>query len=82
MILDYIKKFGKALKKDIEKLLFEKLSDALSEKQKKNKIRNMLHLMAKKDKSIICYPKGTISEWHLLDEKNVTLDDRIDEKNG
>lgn len=36
----------------------------------------MLHLMAKNDQSIICFPKGNKSEWHLLDEKKRDLDER------
>jgi ATP-dependent DNA helicase RecG len=69
MIIEYIKKFGSANKADIEKLLTEKLSDVLTPMQKKNKIRNMLHLMAKRDKSIICHHKGSRSRWTILDEK-------------
>ena len=60
MIIEYLKKFGTATKSDIEKLLTEKLSDILTPMQKKNKIRNMLHLMAKKDKSIVCHRRGAL----------------------
>ena len=42
MITDYLKKFGKASRKDIDTLLWEKLSDALDEPQKINKISNLL----------------------------------------
>ena len=42
MILDYINEFGKGSRLDFEKILLDKLSDALDEKQKKNKIKNNL----------------------------------------
>lgn len=42
LILEYIGKFGKASRKEIETLILEKLSDALSAEQKYNKITNLL----------------------------------------
>jgi len=49
LIIDFIKKFGKANKTEIRDLLFEKLPAVLSEVQKENKIRNLLtNLKAKK----------------------------------
>ncbi len=42
MIVDFIRKFGKANKNDIRNLLFDKLSNVLSQEQKENKIRNIL----------------------------------------
>ena len=45
LIIDYLKEFGKAQKKDLMKLLFIKLPDALDEKQKENKMRNLLAAM-------------------------------------
>jgi ATP-dependent DNA helicase RecG len=69
MVLEYLKKFGTATKSDIENLLMEKLSDALTSLQKKNKIRNMLHLMSKIDRTIRCKRRGSLSQWVLLDEK-------------
>lgn len=51
MIIDYIKKFGKANKKDIRELLYDKLPNVLEGVQKENKIRNLLTSL--KNKSII-----------------------------
>ena len=42
LIVSYIKQFGKGKKQNIRKLLLEKLPDALDEKQKENKISNLL----------------------------------------
>ncbi len=52
LIVDYIKKFRSASRRDINKLLWNKLSDVLDEKQKKNKIRNLLTALSTKDKVI------------------------------
>ncbi len=46
MVVDYLKKFGTASRKDIDDLLIDKLSDLLSEKQKRNRIRNLLTKMS------------------------------------
>ncbi|MBE9573279.1 MAG: putative DNA binding domain-containing protein, partial [Proteobacteria bacterium] len=40
MVVSYLKNFGEATRKDIDKLLLDKISDALDEKQKRNRIRN------------------------------------------
>ena len=42
LILDYIKKFGKAKRNDLRKLLWDKLPDVLTEKQKERKIMTLL----------------------------------------
>ena len=42
MIVDYLTKWGKGNKTDFEKLLFDKLPDSLTLKQKNNKLRNLL----------------------------------------
>jgi ATP-dependent DNA helicase RecG len=42
LIIKYLVKFEKARKADFEKLLLDKLPDILDEKQKKNKIKNIL----------------------------------------
>ena len=42
LVLEYLKKFGKASRKDINGLLFGKLSDVLNDEQKKNKVDYLL----------------------------------------
>jgi ATP-dependent DNA helicase RecG len=45
MVLAYLSKFGEAKREDIDKLLVDKLSDALDEKQKVHRIKNLLQEM-------------------------------------
>ena len=42
LVIDYLKKFGSASRQDISDLLFDKLSDVLSDDQKQRKIGNLL----------------------------------------
>ncbi|GJQ22875.1 transcriptional regulator [Candidatus Brocadia sapporoensis] len=52
MIIAFIKKYGAATRQDINNLILDKLSDTLDERQKQNKITNLLAEMARKDKTI------------------------------
>ena len=63
MILDYLKKFGPARKAKFEDFLLPKLSDNLSEQQKKDKIKNILQVL-KKEKKIEL--QGKTREWVLI----------------
>src|SRR5205085_1952723 len=45
MILAYLKEFGESKREDIDKLLLNKFSDALSVRQKKTAITNLLQEM-------------------------------------
>ena len=47
LIVEYLKQYGKAKKKNIRELLWDKLPDALNDVQKENKIRNMLTMLKK-----------------------------------
>ncbi|MBS0213578.1 MAG: putative DNA binding domain-containing protein [Proteobacteria bacterium] len=42
LLVDYLEKFGEATRTEINKLLLDKLSDALDEQQKYNKVSNLL----------------------------------------
>jgi len=52
MVLSLLKEYGPTSRKEIDRLLMEKLPDILSAQQKDNKIRNLLQEMSRKDKSI------------------------------
>jgi len=52
LVINYLRKFRSATRQDIDKLLWGKLSDVLDEKQKKNKIRNLLTALSGKDRLI------------------------------
>src|SRR5690606_13426863 len=45
MVIEYLKKFGEANRKNFDKLLIDKLSDALDESQKKKFVTNLLQDM-------------------------------------
>jgi ATP-dependent DNA helicase RecG len=51
-VLDYLRQFASANRKKIERLLWDKLSDALDDEQKRNFVRNLLQEMSKKDQTI------------------------------
>lgn len=66
LIRDYLVKFGFATRKEIDKLLWGKLSEALDEKQKQNKIGNLITNMRRSGKIInIGSRKGPI--WKIAE---------------
>lgn len=50
MVISYLKKFKQANRMEIENLLTPKFSDILSDKQKKDKVKNLLQSMRKENK--------------------------------
>lgn len=52
MILEYLDKYPSASKGDIDKLILDILPNVLDIGKKKNKLRNLMYSMSKKDKSI------------------------------
>jgi ATP-dependent DNA helicase RecG len=65
MVLSFIKQYGSASRKDIDNLLLDKLSDALDDQQKKNKVRNIIYTMANRDKTIVNKGSSVKSVWDL-----------------
>ncbi|MDF1930183.1 putative DNA binding domain-containing protein [Legionella pneumophila] len=61
LIADYIEEFSSATRKDIDKLLFNKLSDALTTNQKENKIGYLLTSMKNKGSLKIPAPVNHLS---------------------
>lgn len=53
MIIDYISTFHKASRKEIETLLYNKLSDALTERQKFDKVTNLLSSLKRKKRIVV-----------------------------
>lgn len=47
LVTDYLTKFGSASRQDISDMLWDKLSDALDDRQKRNKVTNLLAKMRK-----------------------------------
>ncbi len=52
MILAFLDKFGSASRAEIKALILDKLSEALDEDQKANKLRNLLYSMSRRDRTI------------------------------
>lgn len=66
MIINFIRKYDKASRSDIDNLLIDKISDVLTDAQKRNKIRNLLYEMSKKDGSIFNASQSTTNpEWKI-----------------
>lgn len=66
LILDYLHKYESASRQDLNKLLWDKLSDALDEEQKENKIGNLLTNMRRAGK-ITNTGSRRASEWKIAE---------------
>lgn len=64
LVLKHLEKFAEASRDDIDRLLRDKLSSALSDKQKSNQIRNLLHEMSK-EQTIENLERPPKSRWVL-----------------
>lgn len=60
----YLRQFGQASRADLHSLLLQKLSDALTEGQKKHFVRNLLQEM-KKERRIVPDGAGRWTKWRL-----------------
>lgn len=65
MILNLIREFGSASRADIDSLLQGKLSDILTPQQQATKIKNLLYVMARKDRAIKNVGSRTKPDWRL-----------------
>jgi ATP-dependent DNA helicase RecG len=68
MILEFLREYKSATRKDIDSLIMNKLSDALTERQKQNKIKNLLQSMSKKEHLIENIGSRKKPEWKLSEE--------------
>ncbi|MGI9408982.1 MAG: RNA-binding domain-containing protein [Hyphomicrobiaceae bacterium] len=67
LIVKFLKKFGQASAKEIQDTLLDKLPDALTHEQKRNKIRNLLQDLARREVIHNASGKRGISaRWELL----------------
>lgn len=65
LIIDYLKKWEKGKKSDFDKLLLDKLPDSMTEKQKKDKVRNLLAALRTAGEIKTDSPNHQISNWIL-----------------
>jgi len=70
LIVDYLKKYGKAQKSDIRSLLIDKLPDVLSGEQKENKIRNILYMMNTSGIIHRDSPNRRMANWLLTEQSS------------
>ncbi len=63
IILELLEKYGYASKEDIDKLILDILPAILDNKQKGNKIRNLLYAMSKRDKTIVNQGTNRNPKW-------------------
>jgi ATP-dependent DNA helicase RecG len=67
MILEYLDKYQSASKQDIINLLFDILPALLDERQKQNKIRNILYAMSKRECAIVNIGSSRKPIWKKTD---------------
>lgn len=70
LVVDYLKQWGKGQKKDFKKLLWDKLPDSLTDKQKEAKVINLLTALRKAD--VIARDSGNqrTANWVLFKNNN------------
>ena len=66
LVIDFLNQYSKAGKDDIDKLLYDILPNLLSDKKKKNRIRNLLYSMSAKDGTIKNIGSRTKPKWVLV----------------
>lgn len=66
MIIEYIRKYGKAKKKDIRELLWDKLPDVFDDIKKNSKISTLLTSLRQKGHITKDSPNQQISNWILV----------------
>ena len=69
LIINYLKQFGSGTKADFIKLLNDKLSDVLEDKQKNNKVRYFLDVMHKSGMIERTSPNKRTGAWRLTENK-------------
>lgn len=67
MIIDYLQKFGKAQRKDIRKLLWDKLPGVLNDSQKERKILTLLTALKRNGRITTDSDNKQTSHWILVD---------------
>ena len=65
MIIEFLKQWKKAKKKDIKNLLWDKLPEGLTDGQKESKIKNMLHAFANEELIMADSDNKRLANWIL-----------------
>lgn len=68
LILEYLKEYGSASRKDLESLLTDKLPDFMNDQQKYYKISSIIKELSQKENKIVNTSGSTkFSNWKLVD---------------
>jgi ATP-dependent DNA helicase RecG len=65
LIIRFLEQHGKGISSDFQVLLMDKLSDTLNDRQKKDKVRNLLQELAREDKIENTGTRGKGACWTL-----------------
>ncbi len=65
MLLEYIKKNGQATKEEIDGLILDKLPAVLDKEQRKNKVRNMVYSLSKREQIIENHGTNRFPIWKI-----------------
>jgi ATP-dependent DNA helicase RecG len=65
LVIEYIKKNGKSTKDEIDNLLLDKLPAVLDNQQKKNKIRNLIYALSKREQVIENHGTNRNPIWNI-----------------
>ena len=66
LVVKYLEQYGKAKKRDIRTLLWDKLPEVMEDKQKEDKIRNLLSSMRRKNIITTDSSNKQVSSWILV----------------
>lgn len=68
LLMDYLRKFGQASRQEVDQLLLPKLSDALDQVQKINKVSNLLTKLRRKG-TIVNTGSDRIPQWKVAEKE-------------
>ncbi len=68
LILEFIRKYGQATKEEIDTLILDKLAAVLDKNQKKNKVKNLVYSLSKRDQFIVNQGSKRYPIWKLRTE--------------
>lgn len=74
LVIEFLTKYKQATRAELDDLLMEKLSNVLSEAQKRTKIRNLLYDMSKKENLIENSSKSTATPTWVLQTKTSKIE--------
>ncbi len=69
MVIELVREFGPASRQEIDALLLDKLSDALTQQQKRTAIKNLLQEMSRHDGSITAIGGRRYAKWVLTQQQ-------------